>query len=209
MIFSISLIVIAVAIMAIVYFVPKYSNHSSGANTQGGGRTVSIQVTAHDIEIIKGQKFENFYTVSNKDALITFEIDKAELVEIEGDNITALKQGETNIKIIAEEGNEKDSCTIKVKISADKYAAISANSNCTILNDIIYTESSVCSIKIEFFDNYGNPINSTYSIICDDATVKFKKRSSEVIIMTDHSVVFSISFDNGEVVQSVQVVYSN
>lgn len=54
MIFSISLIVIAVAIMAIVYFVPKNSNHSSGANTQGGCRTVPIQVTAHDIEIIKG-----------------------------------------------------------------------------------------------------------------------------------------------------------
>lgn len=60
MIFSISLIVIAVAIMAIVYFVPKNSNHSSGANTQGGCRTVPIQVTAMILRLLKVKNSKTF-----------------------------------------------------------------------------------------------------------------------------------------------------
>ena len=196
--------------MAIAFFVPKnsFGTNKTGAQT-GGSTTVAIQVTAHDIEIVKGQKIENFYTVSNENAKVSFDIERADLVQIEGDDITALRQGETNIKIIAQNGDEEDSCTIKVRISADKYATISALSNCSISENKIYAQGCACAIKIEFFDNYGEKASCDYELLCDDATVILKSYPTEVIIKSSHSFSFKIYFDAECEPQTIEFVVNS
>lgn len=203
LIFSILLIVFAIAISAIVFFVPK-----GRKNTIAPIGKETIKIIANDLEIVKGQKHENFYSVSNKNAVVSFEIEKEDLVQIDGDDITALKQGETNIKIIAKALEEEISCVIRVKISSDKFATISAKANCRISDNRVITESFICSIKVSFFDNYGNPATGNYLITNLDSSAVVTKRAGEIFIQTDHSFEFNIEFENGELSLTIQVVFN-
>lgn len=189
---TILIIVFAIVISAIVFFVPK----NGGASCHEFDQSVFI-LAPSKLTIAKGDKVEDFYSVSNPSADVTFDVEKETLVKIENNDITGLKQGITNVKIIASIGEVEVTHTIIVTIEDEKRAEISSGENCYIADNVVYAKAEMFTLDIEFFDNAGNCLNCDFSCSCKDNDVNISKRFSTLIIKTSHDALISIVFDNG------------
>lgn len=197
-IFSTFLIVFAIAVSVIVFFLPANKR-------KVGKRDYGVQIFAEDIVISKGEKVENFYTLS-RDAEVEIEIENSSLVKIEENNLIALKQGETSLTITASVGESYDSCTIEIQITDDKRIVVSAIENCTIVNDKIFAQQKEFSVNIEFFNNIGKLDNFKYDIVCEDDGVTYSKGFMGIKFTAEHDFSFNITF--GDNSKRIEVVFN-
>lgn len=193
------MIIFAIAVSAIVFFLPKDKSAESKED-------FGVEIIAQDLSVEKGKTVENFYTLSRNDAEVSFEIEMPDLVRIDDNDLTALKQGQTSITIFATVGESHASCTIEIKITDDKRVVISAVEECEIENGKIIAKSEIFAIQIEFFDSVGKLDNFTYNISCQDASVKFNKQVTSIVFKSKHDFSFEISFD-GDTTRKIDVVF--
>ena len=188
-IFSSVLILCAVVVSAIVFFVPLNKDHGTESEAN------NVKVVSQDINIVKGEKAENFYSVNKSNAVVYFVIENETLIKIDGDDLIGLKQGETKVTIIAKADESETSCTIEVKISDNKKCEIKAKENCTIEDNKILASANAFSISVNFYDNYGKTIVCDYEVSSSVASTKFLKRMDELVIKGSQDFDLTLTFD--------------
>ena len=176
--------VVAIAISAVTFLVPKNSNPKEN----------SVTISAEDITMTRGDIVEDFYSITDDSIEVKFEIENKNLVSIQGNDIKGLRQGQTKVKIIANVEENEVSQTINVVIKDDETCIVSAGENCYIENEIIYAQSTMFSINLNFYDKIGEKIGYDFEITSEDAITT--TRFGTVIVETEKDCMLKIVFNS-------------
>ena len=79
--------------------------------------TIPLSVTAENISLKVGNSLKNFYTVSEDNAEVSFEVENSNIIDINANEITGKQTGKTNVVITA----SKDDKIAKVMKSVGIY----------------------------------------------------------------------------------------
>lgn len=198
-IFSGLIVAIAIAMIVVVFLVPKQPKKNESNSFEYS------KVYSSDVEMNVGDRIDNFFSVSGKDANVQIIVEDESLLKIEGDSLIALKQGITKVTIKLISLNSQPSCTITVKIKGNKWAEAVAIQNCEIVDGKIMTNSDVFSIGFKFFDVYGQPASYSYSYAFPSG-VRVRKGTGEIQIYATNSFSFELFFGENGNSQIIEVI---
>lgn len=168
----------------------------------------NLTVYAMDLTLKKGEKSENFYRVSDVNAVVTFTIEKPNIVEIEDDDIYGVNKGTTSVTIIATNSTQTAQTTISVTVEDVASCTIEAKKNCTIADGVVYASTDTFQLIIKYFDNLGNQVLN-YSFDAQSSTndLIYQMNSGEIFVFkVSSSCTITLNFDNGKLVFSFDVI---
>ncbi len=147
----ISLLFLALStILLLVYFI--FNNDSENSPLSLYGNDISLQV---------GESVYNYYQVSNKDAEISFYIDKEGIISIDKNKITGVNAGEVCVNLTAKYQNQISKTQINVKVYNDNYTIqLNTIENCYFEDSTLFMTSNVCAFQLEVFDKLNNKIDN-------------------------------------------------
>lgn len=186
------LILCAVVISAVIFFVPK-NKKASPVNAD-----FSLEVSAQDLNIKKGERREGFYTVSQENASISFDIENENLVKIENRTLIALAEGKTNLTITARLQGNAHEVTISITISDEKTVTISPLENCRVQEGRIFADQNVFAFDINIFDCQGQPISYPYECRTPEG-VTMKRDVQGLIFKASQSFTLTIILGSQEI----------
>ena len=126
-----------------------------------------LSIEANDISLNEGERSENFYSVSDSNAVIEYESEDSSIFRIENGVLYAVKAGKTTITLTATKNSIVAKTSFSLTILTSEYSCqICINSGGTFYDGNLYVEeNTLCSFSIDLFDKAAQEINN-YSVEC-------------------------------------------
>lgn len=152
-ILSVSLILILASIaMLVVYFLClKPQDKSEGAFT----------VVCQDISVNIGDKVTPSIVVSDNRAEIYLDIENKDIASFDGTFITALKPGETMVKVTATYQDKVAIYRFNLTVKREDYTLkLVPISDCNYQNEILIVENNNCQFRVELYNEFDELVDN-------------------------------------------------
>lgn len=94
-------LVVIIAVVALILLIPKSKNET-------------LTITANDLELSVGQTKKLEYKVEGAAAIVNYKLDDPKIVKANGFNVTGVKEGRTEVTIIAKNGVKIAQCSCNI-----------------------------------------------------------------------------------------------
>ena len=148
-IISSCLIAVAVAILLVFLFLPT------------GDSSPKDIINSHveDFEMEIGETKSGFLHISNKNAEISFEVDKEGIIDINENRIIGLKAGEVVVEVKITYAEQSISDEFKVTVLSSEYILnLELTYGGYVENEVLYMTQNVCQFDVIFLDRSGKEI---------------------------------------------------
>lgn len=197
--------IISSSLILVVAVVLTLALMLSGGDTNASN--LILRVNANDITLYKGDIIENYYFISNKDAMIEIEVDKTGIINIDENRIEALSVGEVNvtINVSLDESVAKD--TFKVTVKNYDYSFEFDSLNGCYYKDMLYVTNDLCYFKFNILDEYGKKMNVTIdSQVNNDAVLIYEIGVYMLQCQEDCTLIMNAKEINYKVEINVKVI---
>ncbi len=163
--FSFTLLAISLILLLAFFFTQQPSNIQP------------LNIFASEKHIQKGESIYNFYTVSHKDAVLSFEVNKEGIIEINTNFIKGKKAGVVEVTITATLNDQETQTSFKIYVYENEFSCdIIPQSNCSFSGSVLSMTANICQFKVTLYDNLGQVIlDSTCSYSAtNDATIIYE-----------------------------------
>ncbi len=154
---SLGIVSVAIILCIVLLLVPKNRDENTT-------NSLYVYSNVQNLNIKVGEEIRNFYSVSNPNAEITFELDKENIIDIDKYRIKGLQCGEVNVTIIATLNDEVARDTCKVIVSQEECKikfVFKEDENCQFdeINQTLYLKGNSFLYQITLIDRAGNTVD--------------------------------------------------
>lgn len=149
-----SFVLVASIIALLLFFVLKNDNTQAKQN---------LIIEAEDISIFVGDRYDNFYAISDEEANVDFIYEDNGIIKIENNSIIALNRGSVKITIQASTENEFSTKTINVFVyGKDYYFEIVDIVGGYYFDNTLFVTNNNCQFQVILYDYLGSQINNQF-----------------------------------------------
>ena len=189
-------------VLLIVYFVLKpLPNENDIAKNR-------LIISANDITLQTGQSLENFYEISNNNAVITFSSDNEQIYNIEDKTLYALSAGVANITITATLLDQTASTTICVKIMNESYSYhIECIASCEIDNNGNFCMlDNFSQFQVYVYDKLLNVVSATKTSITVNNNSELIYEAPNYTLVAYTNCEITIACEEGSLLETIPVI---
>lgn len=141
---------VAIAILLLFLLLPK----------DNGDPFEPLNCNADDVVMSVGDIKRDFYTLSDEDATVSFNLDNDGIVEIDDDKIIACRAGVVNVEMVVCLDGQSVSEYFKITVLADDYSLqLTPVSNCSIEGNVLSVSANISQFTIDFIDKEGEIVS--------------------------------------------------
>lgn len=180
---SLFLLFISIGLL-LVYFVFKDKNND---------KVSPLSLFANDQILYVGEDVYNFYSVSDKNALIEFDVSKQNIISVNKDKISGISAGEVYLTITATLNRETTKTQLKVTVLNHDYTInIMPEMSCYFQNNTLFINADVCQFQLNVFDRLNNKIDNLNYLIqtTNDAAIERNFLSFQLYSTQNCQVIF-------------------
>ncbi len=170
----------------------------------------SLSASVKNLNISVGDKIYDFYEINDKNAVITFEVNKEGIIEINKDYILGVNEGEVSVILHAKTSSQSTSYEFIVVVHEKNYTVkIDGIENCSFddKTNTLFAYDNVCQILFNFYDLKGNVIKfKDCDFILSDTDAEVYKEFSNAIFTIYKNCCLSIRIDYSKVVTYINIV---
>lgn len=150
--------------------------------------TIPLSVTAENISLKVGNSLKNFYTVSEDNAEVSFEVENSNIIDINANEITGKQTGKTNVVITASKDDKIAKTSFEVSvINSDITFTIETISNCNYVDNKLVMSSTACQFSIKFYSKEQTLISNNNLHIEIPDNVNLINDISSFILVTEQN----------------------
>ena len=190
------------AVLLIVYFVIKpLPNENDIAKN-------NLVITASDITLQTGQSLENFYEISDNNAVITFSSDNEQIYSIQGKTIFALSAGTTIITITATLLDKTSTTSFTIQILNESYTyRIECIASCEIDNSgTLIMLDNFSQFQIYVYDRLLNAVSATKTLITVNNNSELVYEAPNYTLIAYMNCEITISCEEGSLLETIPVI---
>lgn len=168
-----------------------------------------LTMNGSNISLKVGQSVYNYYTISNENAEISFEVSKDNIIEIDEEKITGINAGEVTVTLTATLEGQLAKTQIDVAVYNDGYSFIlSPVENCDFFDDTLYVKDNYCTFQIDVYDQINQKIdNLKYDFSATDNAVLVKNMYLfQLQTRNDCYLIFSFKEIDFDIIIKVKLV---
>lgn len=171
-------LLVASIIILLVFFVFNKDNSEAEYKV--------LRINADNVTLYVGQSLENYFTVSNEDAVITIDVDKDGIVNIDKEKIVALKSGKVNVKLTASYQDTISSDYFSITVLNRDYSFdIRGIENCYYKDSTLYITQNICQFAVDIYDKTGQMLKQpSIKYSCSDS-IELQKQLGFYILKAD------------------------
>ncbi len=198
MIFSLFLLAISIILLLVFFLINK--DNSIAENKV-------LRLNASDITMYKGDMKYDYYELNNKDAILSFEVDKEGIIDINENRIFAISNGTVNVTITATYNDKiaKDSFVVCILNHNYSYIVKSIN-NCKFYNGILEITSSISQFSIEVYGIDGNLLEDADISYTTTNNAVLQKQMGNYILFAEDSCQMDFYVDDIDYSFSINVI---
>ena len=178
-------------------------------NNQEKKMPLPFVLNTKNITLQVGQVVEDFYSISDKEAQIEFEVENPGKIKIDKNQIVGLNAGSTKVTIIArnETNQEKSDFTVNV-LNKNYVVKLTATFGCQIKDDTILVTDKISQFGINLFNLNGEKINNFKShFIYDKQKILLLAEFGQVQINLFTNTYLQISFPDYNFIKTFNVIF--
>lgn len=178
-------------------------------NNQEKKMPLPFVLNTKNITLQVGQVVEDFYSISDKEAQIEFEVENPGKIKIDKNQIVGLNAGSTKVTIIArnETNQEKSDFTVNV-LNKNYVVKLTAIFGCQIKDDTILVTDKISQFGINLFNLNGEKINNFKShFIYDKQKILLLAEFGQVQINLFTNTYLQISFPDYNFIKTFNVIF--
>ncbi len=163
--------------------------------------------TAQNVNLCLGESAYNYYQISHPLSIINISVDKANIIDIDNEKITAVGIGTTNVTLSASYGDKKSETTFTVKVSEQNYTiSFTPTANCYFEGNTIYVQSKTCQFSFEICNSQNIQIEVLNYDVIIEGEGKFAKNFCNITLSLDGNCKITLSFPDLEFEFSIQAL---
>lgn len=169
-----------------------------------------LYCSAGDVEMCVGDKIYNYYQVSNKQATISIELNKENIIDIDEKMIYAKEVGEVEVTLTASYKNEKSVAVFVVKVYDESYHVdIISVKGCYYEGNTLYAQSNTCQFKFEVYDVLNKKLTNQKVEMAVDGNGTVNKNFNTVMLSINENCKISFYFEELEFEFIIYAVLAN
>ena len=194
--------VLIIGIILLLVFLPQKDKNPSNSLTCNIEENISLSVNS---------KKENYYSLNDSTATLTFEVDKEGIIEINEDYIKGISAGVVKVVMTASTSTD----TVKVEFTVTVYEnAYSIKINpidaCSFENNTFYITNNVFQFSAEIFDKSNNKVDALIELQSDNKDIIINSHNLlNIMIVTEKECVLTFRIESLSLNYTVNVVYQN
>ncbi|MBQ8909021.1 MAG: hypothetical protein IJY90_01885 [Clostridia bacterium] len=157
---------------------------------------IPLNCTAEDIEMEIGQTKINFYQVSHENAIVSFSVDKSDIIDIDKDKIVALNAGKVTVEMTVTVDDKQVKDVFIVTVLANQYTMkFKVASGGTLTGNTLTLTSKECQFYAHFYDKKGEELTDCQimTAVSGNATLAYEFGMYKLTASSDCLVTFSVS----------------
>lgn len=174
---------------------------------QNKSKDQPLSLQSENLTLLVGEKTQNFYIVSDENAVIEIFADDTTLFNITGNELTAIKAGKTKIVIMAYLNGDKAKTTFNLTVENESPSfQITPTTNCSINGLILTMTDNTCQFSIIVFDKLNQSFSPEIINISATNGATISREATGFIIVSENNCVATFEYPELELVINLTVV---
>lgn len=192
---------ISISLLLIYLFVPSRKNIDLSLKTP-------LSSSATDISLSVGNKIYDYYEISDKSAMISFEVSQKNIINIDENMIEGLKEGSVNVVMTAQKENEISKTSFNVVVYQKSCLInILPISDCDFNDETLIVSSNVCQFQLEVYDLQNNKLENVQMQVFTNGDAIIEKNFLTIMLCVTKDCVITFNFPELDECFSICVEY--